>query len=67
MYLRQPVTVLWNDEKVRSSDRRNVTEGHASVILVEYVRRNLLPDELIEDCVLGRLGFLSFGLLVTAA
>ena len=66
MYLCQPVPVLRNDEEVRGSDRRNVSEGHASVILVEYVRRNLLPDEFIKDCILGRYGFLSFGLLVTA-
>ena len=67
MYLCQPVPVLRNDEKVRGSDRSNVTEGQASIILVEYVRRNLLPDEFIKDSILSWFGFLSFGLLVTAA
>ena len=67
MYLCQPVPVLRNDEEVRGSDRCNVTEGQASIILVEYVRRNLLPDEFIKDCILDWLGFLSFGLLITAA
>ena len=67
MYLCQPVPVLRNHEKVRGSDRSNVTECQASIILVEYVRRNLLPDEFIKDSILSWFGFLSFGLLVTAA
>ena len=67
MYLCQPVAVLRNHEKVRGSDRSNVTECQASIILVEYVRRNLLPDEFIKDSILSWFGFLSFGLLVTAA
>ena len=61
---RQAISVLWNDQKVLGSDRRDVTESQALVIFKDDVGRDLLPDDLVKNGVLLGNGGLSLLLLI---
>lgn len=56
--LRDPaesVLVLGNDEDVGGGDWCDVPEGEDEVVLVDHLARNLLSDELVENCLLCHL------------
>jgi len=58
--LRQAVLVLGNEDDVRGRLRVYVTKREHLVVFVDYVRGNVLADDLVENCrLIIRLGLCS--------